>query len=235
MAWWNALCTPSSRRRWNTSSPTSARRCSNRFVVWWAGRKSIVGKSLPPGSRMTHARMKTASRKRQTTDCRYLKAYVGGAKSDRRSRVRESESTTMFEIRPFVVDQEPDHCGPEPQRGIEVFCSVTVELFSPRRTRPGVHLTSMSKAHHCGQERSRLHRLFLIQLVEFELEVLGQKLTDEDGTSEQSARPHSFTQKRRNVQSAIDDAVRMILGCLNARRRGGRFDSLLDVHEAQVG
>ena len=79
----------------------------------------------------------------------------------------------------------------------------------------------MSKTHHRGKEGSGLHRFLWIEFVQLELEVLGHELAYEDGAPEQGARPHSLSQKGRNVQSAFDDSLCLVLWHLGTRRGGG--------------
>ena len=102
---------------------------------------------LPQLSQWADLRSESSAWGRKEPEVARLKAS-----SDLRNRIREREATTMFEIGPFVVDQESDHRGPQPQRCIKVLRTVVPQLLSPGGTGPGVHLTSVGEPDHCGEE-----------------------------------------------------------------------------------
>jgi hypothetical protein len=43
----------------------------------------------------------------------------------------QSVATAMFKVGPLVIDEQPDHGRPQPQRSIQIFAAVVLELSLP--------------------------------------------------------------------------------------------------------
>lgn len=69
----------------------------------------------------------------------------------------------------------------------------------------------MCAADHCGQEFCHPHGFLAGKPIDFNLEILRPKFANEDGTAQKVTRQHPIAESRRQVASALDDTLCIVL------------------------
>jgi len=100
----------------------------------------------------------------------------------------------MIEIGRLVNSKKLDHAGPKPRGRIEYRCSSLRELSPPSVPSCLVHLPAMRSANNTRQTSCKRRRLVTSEAVDFDLEILGHQLAQDDWSFQKARSNHSVTQ-----------------------------------------
>jgi hypothetical protein len=143
--------------------------------------------------------------------------------------------TAMFKIRSLMVQEEIDDASPKPRRSIEFFCTVASQFLAPIPSLLGVHLPPMRLPNDRRQIARNPGRLFAVERVYFDLEILRQQLTHKHWFAHHLHRPYAAAEIGRKIRSPGHNPAGIIpRHRADGMRRPG-LDRLFEIQKAMSG